>query len=170
MSHNVDRITVQPWVSQQHMKVKDKWQRRDDCRLGTGCMRLWWHWEWMRKRTKVNKKGMSKILNFNVYLSVLVLAAPLSLKHLTTKCIHFLQQEQAAGDTHKPWGKGMQKPAETNFSSFSWCTALCFRAPRRQFSIQKWNIGVPMSLANWIEVSSWEDLLQTTLLGLFFLS
>lgn len=57
---------------------------------------------------------MSKILNFNVYLSVLVLAAPLSLKHLTTKCIHFLQQEQAAGDTHKPWACVHERHAKTS--------------------------------------------------------
>lgn len=44
---------------------------------------------------------MSKILNFKLYLSVLVLAAPLSLKHLTMKCTHFQQKEQAAGDTYQ---------------------------------------------------------------------
>lgn len=89
--HNAERIIVQPWVWQQHMKVNDKWQRRDDCRLGTGCVRFCDDIEngW-GKGQKVNKKGMSKILNFKVYLSVLALAARLSLKHLTTKCTHFL--------------------------------------------------------------------------------
>lgn len=92
--HNADRITVQPWVSQQRVK----WQRRDDCRPGMGCVRFCDDVDNGRgKRQKVNKKGMSKILNFQVYLSVLVLAAPLSLKHLTTKLTRFLQQGRIAG-------------------------------------------------------------------------
>ena len=96
--HNADRITVQPWVSQQRMKVKDKWQRRDDCRRRTGCVRFCDDIEngW-GKGQKVNKKGMSKILNFKVSLSVLALAALLSLKHLTTKRTHFSQQGRTAG-------------------------------------------------------------------------
>lgn len=118
--YNADRITVQPWVSQQRMKVKDEWQRRDDCGLGTGCVRFCDDIEngW-GKGQKVNKKGMPKILNFKVYLSVLALAAPLSLKHLTTKCTHFLPQGRTAGGYTPILVDQACKNQRRSFSSFS---------------------------------------------------
>lgn len=46
----------------------------------------------MRKGQKVNKKGMSKILNFKVCSSVFALAAPLSLKHSIKIKMNFINK------------------------------------------------------------------------------
>lgn len=55
----------------------------------------------MRKRTKGQQKRDVKNPHFEVCLSVLALAAPLSLEHLTTEHTHFLPQGRTAGGTHQ---------------------------------------------------------------------
>lgn len=108
-------------VSQQGMTVTDKWQRRDDCRLGTGCVRFCDDIEngW-GKGQEVNKKGMSKILRFKVGLSVLALAAPLSLKCPDYKIHTFSASGKDCCGLHSSPGRsGMQNLEEIDFSSFS---------------------------------------------------